>query len=102
MVLPLPEFKPTNKMQTDTQSPWRTDDPPKDGSIIVALGNATEDCGDGLFNVEPFTDSIKWDGEEWVNLFDLSVRINWNAEITIQRWLPDPRQNAIDDESPPK
>ena len=80
-------------MKTDTQSPWRTDDAPKDGTIIVAIGNITEDCGDGMFNVEPFTDSISWDGEDWINYFGLAIRSDADAEITIQCWLPHPGQN---------
>lgn len=63
--------------------------------MFVALGNITEDCGDGLFNVEPFTDSIVWDGDEWVNTFGLSVRPHDDTEITIHYWLPLPENDKV-------
>lgn len=70
--------------------PWRTDDPPKDGTVIVAIGNMSEDLGDGLFNVEPFTDSVSWDGESWVDQWGLAVGHYLDAEVTIRCWLPHP------------
>lgn len=73
-----------------TSSPWRTDDPPKDGTAIVALGNITEDLGDGAYNVDPFTETISWDGEEWVNSFGMSLRMDDAAKVSIRHWLPLP------------
>ena len=73
-----------------TNCPWRTDDPPKDGTMIVALGNITDQFGDGTANVEPFTDSIQWDGNEWVNSFGLSMRMLDCSEVTILHWRPTP------------
>jgi len=69
---------------------WRTGDPPKDGTKIVAIGVITEDCGDGRYNIEPFTDSIQWDGEDWLNEFGLALASYAGSEITIRYWLPFP------------
>ena len=85
-VIPLEE--PNNRAPSN--SPWRTDDPPKDGTVIVALGNITEDCGGGAFNVEPFTASISWDGDEWVNSFGMALSMNYDAEVSIHHWAPMP------------
>lgn len=75
------------------KSPWRTDDPPKDGTLIVAIGNISEDCGDDACNVEPFTDSIRWDGECWLNGVGLSLAPYTDSEVTILHWLPFPKNN---------
>ena len=82
-------------MEKNTQSTWRSDAPPKDGTKIVAIGVITEDCGDGCYNSEPFTDAIQWDGEDWLNEFGLALASYADSEITIRYWLPFPH-NASD------
>lgn len=68
------------------QTVWRTDAPPQDGSEIIVIGNLKEDCGDGEFNVQPFTGSILWDGECWVDWTLLSILPNLDNELTILFW----------------
>ena len=74
-------------MQTNIPSPWRNDDPPKDGTVIVALGNLTENCGDGAYNVEPFTATIFWDTDEWCNELGLSLSAYIDCKVTIHHWI---------------
>ena len=32
-----------------------------------------EECGNDATNIEPFTDSIRWNGAEWVNVFEMAL-----------------------------
>lgn len=77
-----------------SESPWRGEEPPKDGTTIVAVGNLTEDCGDGMFNVEPFCAAIRWDGGEWVTELGLALRIYDAVEITIHQWTLHPGEKV--------
>jgi hypothetical protein len=80
---------------------WRTCNPPEDGSVIVALGNITEEW-DGEVDVKPFTDSIYWiEGLGWMNQEGMSLA-QWcdgNVTITIHHWLPDPESVAEEKEA---
>lgn len=77
-------------MNTEASN-WRTDAPPKDGTKIVAIGNISEDCGDGRFDSNPFTEAIQWDGDEWINEFGLTITPYALTQITIFYWLPFPQ-----------
>lgn len=100
-------FQDIKKMKTTTLateppsapsvSPWRTDEPPKDGTPIVAIGKVMYDDGLGTY-AEPFTAAITWGSnqfndikEGWHYLKDgMSLPSTLEDEVIIHYWLPYP------------
>ena len=89
------ETEPSAWRRLRCESLWRSDDPPKDGTVIVAIGNITEDCGDGAFNVEPFTASIYWEDGEWVGELGLTLAPYDDCNVTVLHWICYPHNDKI-------
>lgn len=96
------EEKTENRaLRKAANDPWRTDDPPQDGTVIVAIGNISEEW-DGEIDVKPFTDSIYWiGGIGWVCQDGMSLVQfrDGDCRVTIHHWLPDPESPAAAKES---
>lgn len=82
---------------TPTGTPWRTDEPPKDGRPIVAIGKVMY-SDEFSTCAQPFVAAITWGSSRFSDIKDgwhfwqdgMSVPSTTEDEVIIHHWLPMP------------
>lgn len=87
----------TTTTPTPTTAPWRTDEPPQDGTPIVAIGKVMYD-DEGCTVAQPFVAAITWGSTRFQDIKTgwhfwqdgMSVPSTTEDKVIIHQWLPMP------------
>lgn len=69
---------------------WNAGEPPKDGNRYVALGNIAWSDEEGCGGALPFTETVHWSGEMWINDTGMSIAHDCDSKVHIRHWAHAP------------